>query len=650
MSKGIWQFSKVDGGALSGSDDANTEMFKKHPMVSLTREICQNSIDAALNDDAPVVVEFSTFNMPISKIPGFEDLKETVKQKYEFVKAENMNTDIEIMERINTIFQNSNDITILKVSDKNTKGVTIDKTNDNANGTFASLVKTDGASFKGAGNAGSRGIGKQAAFNVSDINTVFYSSLSSQGEGFVGSSKLCSHQTEQGIYSPVYSNKGYFETDEHKPVKSLLYFENYEHGERRVERGLDIYIMAFDKVGVEKSKQPWYQDIIKTVLKDFMLSIYKQKLQIKIIDEAKGIDINSQSLESIITEHCIESNKDNKQIQLQYLTLTTPEHKEEVKINGDKDLSYALYALNYKSKKSRTNFYSMFANSLITIDEDSSKSLFYVRNPYMLIKNKVPKAINTLPICAVCVIDNNQLNSRLRKLENPQHTDWNSNKKDDPESCELLKDFEDSIVSKLQEWYGDENVDRIDFQGLLSSFSVDDEQDNVFPDKIKITQEIVKKPFVEHNSVNATGEDSLQQVPTMDEDGELTDSHMYQNQPTESKNNSELIEENGVKVQKVPANMYQCYNIAVDQSAGKYDLYLNYNGDKDIKLSLTKINAIDALDEDLHINRAYIDNVELPVVDNKYICVSANSNRDIMITYEVDETELFTSEVSIYEY
>lgn len=551
MSKGLWQFSQVSGGTLSGSDDANAEMFKKHPMASLTREICQNSIDAALNDDTPVVVEFSTFDMPISNIPGFEDLKETVKQKYEFVKAANINTDIEIMERIYSTFQDSKDITILKISDKNTKGVTIDPTDGNANGTFASLVKTDGASFKGAGNAGSRGIGKQAAFNVSDIKTVFYSSLSSQGEGFVGSSKLCSHRTkEEDIYSPVYSNKGYFETDEHKPVKSLLYFENYEHGERRVELGLDIYIVAFDKVGVEKSKQPWYQDIIKTVLKDFMLSIYKQKLQIKIVDKTKAIDINSQSLESIITEHCIESNKYNKQIQLQFLTLTQPEHKEEVEINDDKDLSYTLYALNYKSKKSCTDFNSMFANSSVNIDEDSSQSLFYVRNPYMLIKNHVPKVIKTLPICAVCVIDNNQLNSRLRKLENPQHTDWNCNKKDDPESCKLLNDFEDSIVSKLQEWYGDENGDCIDFQGLLSSFSVEDEQDNVFPDKIKITQEIVKKPSVGNNSVNDKGKDSSQQVPIMDEDGELVDSHMYQNQPSESKNNSELIEENGVKAQK----------------------------------------------------------------------------------------------------
>lgn len=105
----------------------------------------------------------------------------------------------------------------------------------------------------------------------------------------------------------------------------------------------------------------------------------------------------------------------------------------------------------------------------------------------------------------------------------------------------------------------------------------------------------------------------------------------------------------GLKHKKVPVNMYQCHNIAVDQSTGKYDLYLNYNGDKDIKLSITKITAIDTLGEDLHINKAYIENVELPVVDNKYIFVSANNNRDIMITYEAEETELFTSEVSIYE-
>lgn len=52
----------------------------------------------------------------------------------------------------------------------------------------------------------------------------------------------------------------------------------------------------------------------------------------------------------------------------------------------------------------------------------ATKKCDYIRYPYMKIKDYRKRSV--LDYSAVCVIENNDLNSFLREIENPEHTDW----------------------------------------------------------------------------------------------------------------------------------------------------------------------------------------------------------------------------------
>ena len=70
-----WSFNSNQGGEIKGINDSGVATFRGTPLKSLAREICQNSLDAFV-DETPVVVEFHAFDIPVENMPGAEDLKD----------------------------------------------------------------------------------------------------------------------------------------------------------------------------------------------------------------------------------------------------------------------------------------------------------------------------------------------------------------------------------------------------------------------------------------------------------------------------------------------------------------------------------------------------------------------------------------------
>lgn len=58
-----WNFPSNNCGEIIGIAASGVETFKGTPIKSLAREICQNSIDAILNDTTPTRIEFKTFEI-----------------------------------------------------------------------------------------------------------------------------------------------------------------------------------------------------------------------------------------------------------------------------------------------------------------------------------------------------------------------------------------------------------------------------------------------------------------------------------------------------------------------------------------------------------------------------------------------------------
>lgn len=164
-----WRFPDNNYTSENGLDTSDMEMFKKDPVSSLAREICQNSIDAAFGEK-PVRVEFSLFQVARGEVPGVDDLAAQIDACYKY-KKDSPKEEPTLRELKKSISRDT--ITCLRVSDFNTSGIFGVKVNKSGV-PFYDLTKGSGVSNKGGSSGGSKGIGKFASFVVSTTNTVLF--------------------------------------------------------------------------------------------------------------------------------------------------------------------------------------------------------------------------------------------------------------------------------------------------------------------------------------------------------------------------------------------------------------------------------------------------------------------------------------------
>lgn len=79
-----WNFPSNNYGQIFGIADSGVETFKGTPIKSLAREICQNSIDANLDNGLPIRIEFELFEIPVKDIPDFSRLEDAFKKSLDF--------------------------------------------------------------------------------------------------------------------------------------------------------------------------------------------------------------------------------------------------------------------------------------------------------------------------------------------------------------------------------------------------------------------------------------------------------------------------------------------------------------------------------------------------------------------------------------
>jgi hypothetical protein len=84
-------------------------------------------------------------------------------------------------------------------------------------------------------------------------------------------------------------------------------------------------------------------------------------------------------------------------------------------------------------------------------------------------KIKVIKNISSIPCSAMCIIEDNQLNSILRDIENPQHTDWETKRIHDPseksEVRRIIRKLRKSIKNIIAEFLSTSENKQTDIEG-----------------------------------------------------------------------------------------------------------------------------------------------------------------------------------------
>lgn len=479
-----WSFPSNNNGDVNGISNSGVETFQGTPLKSLAREICQNSLDAAL-DDNTVTVDFVSFELNKNDFPDADDLRDAFVRSLEFWKPKKaqdfFKSALDAMD--------SDTIPFLRISDYNTTGLC--GSDGEYNTPWCNLTKSSGASDKAGSSGGSFGIGKYAPFACSSFRTIFYSTLDIDGKSaYQGISRITSFRNDS---NEITLGVGYCGGENNMPVFGAQLSLDPEYTRPDTKTGTDVYIAGF------KKNADWKSDIIASVLDGFLYAIYTGKLVVH-VDE---ITISKEFLAGLCEDYkeFLTENASN------YYEILTTTKSVDVDFNN-----MGLVRLWIAIRPERP---------------DMHRKVAMVRKTGMKIMDKGGISGNT-PFAGVMLIEGEKINDFLRSLENPQHTKW------EPDRCAKGRQYAQNVIrdlisvikdelEKLKPDDGGEDVDPSVGEYLPDEADVEEtsgkREEEAISNTIKSVEVIVSKPKGPSGSYSSGGKDTEVDA----EDGEETE-------------------------------------------------------------------------------------------------------------------------------
>lgn len=387
-----WRFPSNQNSTFVGINDAGIETFTAHLNQSLVREVIQNSLDAAVDDTKPVLVEFSRFDIPQNEFPDLDNFRNAV------IKCRKSNDNdpdaVRFFKNAEKILDRKS-ISVLRISDYNTRG--LEGSDTCAKGTsWSRLVKESGSSNKGQGSGGSFGIGKSAAFACSDLRTVFYSSMDIRNlKSDFGVAKLVSFTDDNGTWT---TGTGFYsENTDFVAIRGKL--ASFDHNYTRDRPGTDIYVMGMHE-------KDFKAEFIKSVLMEFLVSINSGKLVVKIQDDV----IDSDKISKYIYDLQQSDSKDKEISALSnYYDLITSSKSTVKKIKLDSNK----YGKEFGFKDGECTLYLKEGKGL-------NRKILITRKAGMRIleKNRISGSIE---FTGVLIMEGDNMNEAFKRMEVPSH-------------------------------------------------------------------------------------------------------------------------------------------------------------------------------------------------------------------------------------
>ena len=419
-----WIFPLNNFGQINGIADSGVETFRGTPIKSLAREICQNSLDAKLQNDQPVKVVFSTFQVATIQVPGIDDLKGAFVKALDFWRLQSSDKAKKFFnEAIGA--SNQPTITCLRISDFNTTGLT---GSDAAyNSPWCNLIKSTGASDKSESSGGSFGIGKFAPYACSSFRTVFYSTCDKDGHAaYQGVSRLTSFKMDSSDDS-ITQGVGYYGGEKCTPI-----FKSYSldpaFARDNSTSGTDIFVVGFSH------DDAWKKELIASVLDSFLLAVFNGNLIVEVDD----IVIDAHTLPQLI-----------------------PAYTDDFNENADKYYQ-VLTADEAIAKSFDADIFGMGKVTLrMMIEPGMHRKCAMVRKTGMKIMDRGGIS-STIPFSGVLFIEGEELNAFLRSLENPQHTKWEPDRSDN-------KSYARKVIAQINKFISDSlmNMQELDTRNAI---------------------------------------------------------------------------------------------------------------------------------------------------------------------------------------
>lgn len=435
-----WRFISNQNSTIVGINDAGIETFTANMNRSLVREIIQNSLDAVRADRVgkePVCVEFNCFKTKRNNIPDVDNLHDVMKKCMQSNEEEP--DAYKFFKRADKILD-EDEIDVLRISDYNTIGLEGSDTCEKGT-SWSRLVKESGSSNKGKNSGGSFGIGKSAAFACSDLRTVFYSSVDSKGlESNFGVARLVSYNDDEMGWT---TGVGYYSEDDR--FVAIPELANIDPTYQRDDSGTDIYIVGMHAI------DNFRKVFIEAVLLDFLVSISKGKLVVKIQNEI----INAETLPKYMSELNPYENEDIKAL-LDYYHLLSSADPRILKVSLDSNE----YGKKYGFQDGECTLY-------LKEGEGYNRKVMVTRSAGMRIL-ELTHISGSIEFTGIMIIEGMKMNETFKAMEVPSHDAW------EPGRCRgeekyyksVLKDFKQYIKKVVKDNFGKVAETKMDAFGV----------------------------------------------------------------------------------------------------------------------------------------------------------------------------------------
>lgn len=294
-------FTKTKNGEWNGLNNAAIYSFNGNIINSFVREMFQNSIDARDKDNLdesgklkPLLIKINYKNVGQEDFPDFDGFYEIFKQ---IAGSSPNKSNSKFFNNAFKALGDKRKIPFFIYEDFNTVGLT--GTDHDPEKSFNACVISEGISVKSDSTAGgSFGIGKNAIYGLSQLRTVFYSSVDTEGSFiFQGKSKLASYYDSAGSTK---DNKIYcgIEND-FKSVRDSDLIENLAGGLfTRKEPGLSQYAVC------PIENELWPEEFSKAILRNYWMLLDKGELEVSLYKEDELIQtIRKSNLEEMLLKY-----------------------------------------------------------------------------------------------------------------------------------------------------------------------------------------------------------------------------------------------------------------------------------------------------------------------------------------------------------
>lgn len=496
-----WYLPRLNGGEDKGLNDAGISSFKGSQ--HLARETVQNIVDAHDPEAGGVAkAEFDLLTIPVSALPGIDCFREfhsacERRVQEDFSESTSKDNDqVRFMEYGSRLLA-EREIPVLRIRDRNTVGLQGD--DEHRSSRWYRLVRGQGTPNREGAGAGTYGIGQRAPFAFSGLRMVLYSTMLSSGDvRFMGKFILCScNHPEDDARTQNIGFFGMMTGDQNTPVESITDAELIPSQFRREEPGTDIYIVGFTQDNLAKS-------VTHAILSDFYAAIHRGIVEVTIREPGKEpVAIRSETIEEI---------------------LARDEHRMP-----KAERRTAMYSLQALRNSDGMGLHTRSIEHLgevrlyVTRDPEATNSIAYMRKPLIRVEQRGSAKLQEYQ--AVLVVDSDDGNEFLSRLEDPSHCRWHedelgssatASEKSAARTVRLaLQAFVRDTLSEIRGSSDSESEDIPELAKLLPLEDEDEPIERAAPDGTEPTRQTTEKETAQ--PVNPPGPISITVTPSPQE-------------------------------------------------------------------------------------------------------------------------------------